>query len=37
MDVPEPDLLAWVMGAADTPEEHDTALFRKMRAFRGAA
>ena len=33
MDVPEPDLLAWVMGAAATPPEHDTALFRRMRAF----
>jgi antitoxin CptB len=37
MDVPEPDLLAWVMGVADTPEPYDTALFRKMRAFNGGA
>jgi antitoxin CptB len=36
MDVPEPDLLAWVLGG-DTPPDHDTALFRKMRDFRGAA
>jgi hypothetical protein len=25
--------LNWVMGAAATPAEFDTALFRKMRAF----
>jgi len=37
MDVPEPDLLAWVMGAIATPEQFDTTLFRKMRDFRGAA
>jgi antitoxin CptB len=39
MDVPEPDLLAWVMGVAATPPDHDTALFRRMRALhaRGAA
>ena len=33
MDVPEPDLLAWVMGSAATPAEFDTGLFRRMRAF----
>ena len=37
MDVSEPDLLAWVMGAADTPAEFDTDLFRRMRDFRGTA
>jgi antitoxin CptB len=39
MDVPEPDLLNWVMGAVETPASHDTALFRRLRAFhrRGAA
>jgi antitoxin CptB len=38
MDVPEPDLLNWIMGQAATPTEHDTALFRRMCAFhRGAA
>jgi antitoxin CptB len=39
MDVPEPDLLAWVMGAATTPSGYDTALFRRMCEFhsRGAA
>ena len=37
MDVPEPDLLAWVMRAAETPSAYDTALFRKMCAFNGGA
>jgi len=38
MDVPEPDLLNWVMGAAEIPETHDTALFRRLCDFhRGAA
>ena len=38
MDVPEPDLLNWVMGAAETPKDYDTALFRRLCAFhRGAA
>ena len=34
MDVPEPDLLAWVMGSAATPAEFDTGLFRRICAFR---
>jgi len=38
MDVPEPDLLNWVMGAVETPHDYDTALFRRLRDFnRGAA
>jgi antitoxin CptB len=38
MDVPEPDLLGWVMGQVPTPAEYDTDLFRRMCAFhRGAA
>jgi len=37
MDVPEPELYAWVTGAEPTPAAHDTALFRKMCAFRGGA
>jgi antitoxin CptB len=39
MDVAEPDLLAWVMGSAAPPPDHDTALFRRMCAFhaRGVA
>jgi antitoxin CptB len=37
MDVPEPQLLAWVMGVELTPAQLDTALFRRMRDFRGDA
>ena len=38
MDVPEPDLLGWIMGQMPTPAEYDTPLFRRMCAFhRGAA
>jgi antitoxin CptB len=37
MDVPEPDLLAWVMGAEETPAAYDTALFRRMCDFRAGA
>jgi len=33
MEVPEPELYAWVTGATDTPAAHDTALFRRLRAF----
>lgn len=34
MDVPEPELLAWVMGQEPTPAEYDTAVFRRMRDFK---
>ena len=37
MDVPEPDLLNWVMGAADTPADYDTMLFRRLRDFHHGA
>jgi antitoxin CptB len=37
MDVPEPDLLAWIMGSAQTPADHDTPLFRRLRAFHPGA
>jgi antitoxin CptB len=29
----ETDLLAWVTGVAVVPEEHDTAMFRRVRDF----
>jgi antitoxin CptB len=32
-DLPDPDLYAWVTGEADVPQDVDTALFRKLRAF----
>ena len=37
MDVPEPDLLAWVMGSVPTPADQDTPLFRRMCAFQAGA
>jgi antitoxin CptB len=37
MDVPEPDLLNWVMGAEATPDEFDTSLFRRMRDYRAGS
>ena len=37
MEVPEPELLAWVMGQEPTPRAFDTALFRRMRDFHGGA
>jgi antitoxin CptB len=37
MDVPEPDLLAWVMGSAQIPAEFDSSLFRRMRDFHAGA
>jgi antitoxin CptB len=36
MDVPEPELLAWVMGQEATPAAYDTALFRRVRNFASA-
>jgi antitoxin CptB len=33
LDAIETDLLAWVTGVADIPEEHDTAMFRRVRDF----
>jgi antitoxin CptB len=37
MEVPEPDLLAWVMGAAVTPAAYDTTLVRRICAFHAGA
>ena len=34
MDVPEPELLAWVMGSVPVPPAFDTELFRRMRDYR---
>jgi antitoxin CptB len=33
MDVPEPDLYAWITGEAHTPAAFDTALFARLREF----
>ena len=36
IDVPDPDLFAWIMGEADAPAAYDTPLFRKLKAFHGS-
>jgi len=33
LDVPEPELYAWVTGELPTPKSHDSALFRRMCDF----
>ena len=33
IEVPDPDLFAWIMGEADAPADYDTAVFRKLKAF----
>jgi antitoxin CptB len=32
-EVPDPDLLAWIMGEQETPAEYNTVVFRRMRDF----
>jgi antitoxin CptB len=38
LEVPDRELLAWIIGEIAVPEKHDTALFRRLRDFnrRGA-
>jgi antitoxin CptB len=33
LDVPDREMLAWVTGEEPVPENHDTALFRRLRDF----
>jgi antitoxin CptB len=33
IEVPNADLYAWVSGAADIPENYDTAVLQKLKAF----
>jgi antitoxin CptB len=33
MEMPDPDIYNWIVGAADTPAEYDTPLLRRMREF----
>ena len=33
MEVPDRELLAWIIGEADVPPDYDTALFRRLRDF----
>ena len=37
MDVPDPQLLAWITGDEPVPPDQDTALFRRLRAFDGVS
>jgi len=32
-DVPDPEIYAWVTGEIAVPAQHDTPLFRRLRAF----
>ena len=33
MEIPDPDLLAWVTGEREVPANYDTLLYRKLRDF----
>ena len=33
MEVPDREVLAWIIGEAEVPLTHDTALFRRLRDF----
>jgi antitoxin CptB len=33
VELPDQDLLTWLIGEAEVPPEYDTPLFRKLRAF----
>jgi antitoxin CptB len=33
MDIPDPELLAWIVGQRSPPPSHDTAMLRRLRAF----
>jgi len=32
-EVPDPDLYAWLSGGRPVPDEHDVALFHRLRDF----
>jgi len=33
MEVPDRDLFAWIVGRESTPDNYDTSLFRRLKAF----
>ena len=33
LEVPDPDIYAWIIGSAATPVDYDTPLFRRLCAF----
>jgi antitoxin CptB len=37
LEVPDQQIFAWVSGIATTPQEFDTALFRRLRNFQETA
>lgn len=37
MTIPDQQIYAWISGSEPVPAEHDTALFRRLRAFRPMA
>jgi antitoxin CptB len=37
MDVPDPQLFAWITGDEPVPHDQDTALVRRLRAFEGVS
>lgn len=34
LEVPDPELFKWISGAQPVPPNHDTAMYRKVEAFR---
>jgi antitoxin CptB len=33
IEVPDPDLYAWIAGEEATPPDHDTPVFRRLKSF----
>jgi len=33
LELPDPELLGWITGAAEAPSDHDSATFRRIRDF----
>lgn len=37
LDIPDPDILGWIVGETPTPPEHDTPLLARLRAAPSSA
>jgi antitoxin CptB len=37
LDLPDPDMLAWILGEVPVPTVHETPLFARLRGAPGAA
>lgn len=35
VEVPDNDIFDWIVGRAETPPEHDTDIFRRLKRFHG--